>query len=446
MPALLNYSIVTDPTSLPASQPGMPSVGSVYVVVSNTHLESVMLNSLEVEVSGDLTSRPQDVSASADIDPPNPGVKLDFRWDSGKKVFRIFPPPKFVIDMSPGDSIVLKMENIVVSDTKGLAFLKIREVSSGGDAPGNIVTPAPPAGKSRSVTHALVKSTPKVPRNFRPDTSMVNGDAAEDVTLRWDGPDNLTYWIQSPDGQKVRVSQAASGPGVTQRSYVWKVSPKRGATYTLLAGTENPAQEGYFLTTTVHARIPEFESGTRTPWVEGTTDRGRVTFSAQGAEIRDRTGTWGTLTVGEARLMRGLRTAWVWGLNDEDGWISFPSTGINVYHGRSRNWGTVEAGKADLNELLTGEGRVKGHLVVDGGMNLSHEGQRIFQSELDRITFHAFGDFQKSILVYGGGVITYDHGTFSIGESHGGAIISCDLQVNGKLSMPSGDARRIRYL
>jgi hypothetical protein len=339
--------------------------------------------------------------------------------------------------MSPGDTIVLKMDNIAVSDTEGLALLKIREVSSGGDGSPN---PAkPPVGKFYSVTHALVKSAPKGPRNFRPDKSMVDGDAREDVVLRWDGPNDLTYWIQSPDGQKVRVSQAASGLGVTQGSYEWKVSPKRGTTYTLVAGTENPAQEGYFLTTTVHARIPEFESGTRTPWVEGTPNKGRVTFSTEGVEIRNQTGEWGTVTVGEARLTKGLRTKWVWGLNDEDGWISFPPTGINVYSGTSRNWGTVEAGKADLNELVTGRAQVKGLLTVQGGLTVSDDNREILDARGNGISVHGPSTFDSPVMFEDGVYIKMGEVNYVTMNEFVFHIVGANLSVGGTISMNTDD-------
>lgn len=443
MPALLNYAIVTDPTSLPASQPGMPSVGRVYVVVSNPHLQPVTWNSIEVEVSGDLTSRPQDVSTSAEIDPPTPQVALDFRWDSSKRVFRVFVPPRLALTMSPGDSIVLKMENIVVSDTERLALLKIHEVAWGGDDR----RAQPSGGDFYSVTHALVKSAPKVPRNFRPDKSMVDVDAREDVVLRWDGPDNLAYWIQYPGG-KVRVPQPP-GPRVTQRSYEWKVSPapKRGTTYTLVAGTDNPVQEGYFLTTTVHARIPEFESGTRTPWVEGTPNKGRVTFSAEGVEIRNQTGRWGTVAADKADV-HGVNTKWVQGRTADDGWIDFPKSGVRVFRDGQNELGTLKAEKADLDDLLTVEARVKGQLVVDGGMKVSHEGEQIFETYFDRVLFYVLGEFKKSILVYGGGIISYEHGGLWVGEPHGGVIVSCDLRVQegGRISVSSGNPTQVRYL
>ncbi|MFJ2646711.1 hypothetical protein ACIO1C_08310 [Streptomyces sp. NPDC087420] len=73
MPSLLNYTVLTDPTSLQASQPGAPSVGTVYVIVSNTRQSDVRWEYIDVEIPvgtgpSDLTHDPTLISASADPD------------------------------------------------------------------------------------------------------------------------------------------------------------------------------------------------------------------------------------------------------------------------------------------------------------------------------------------------------------------------------------------
>lgn len=466
MPSLLNYAVVTDPVSLPASQPGAPSVGKVYVIISNPHLQPVTWNSIEVELPGGLTSRPEDIEASVEIDPLSPVVSLGFIWDSAKRVFQVVVPPRLAVTMSPRDSIILKLENVAVSAADGLALLKIREVSWGGDDGRD----KPSAGEFYGVTFGLVKSAPKVPRNFRPDRSTVDVDAGDNVVLRWDGPDNLDYWIQYPDGQRVLAQQRSSGSEVTQRGYEWTVSPtpKRGATYTLVAGTDNPVQEGYFLTTTVHARIPEFESGVRTPWVEGTPNKSRVAFSPGGVEVTSG-GGWGTITVGEAKAMKGLRTKWVWGLDDEDGWIDFPSSGINVYHGTSHSWGTVSADKADVNGVRTKW--VWGRADADGWIEFPESGVNVFHgpsrdwgtvaadkadlndlvtggAQVKKLLYvHGQSVFEKWAEFRDGIVVTYDeHGNVWISKQVGGLSVRVgNLHVDGKISQGTSD-RGVRYL
>lgn len=92
--------------------------------------------------------------------------------------------------------------------------------------------------------------------------------------------------IQRPDGGQEPAEQRA-GSGRQ-----WPPSadhaPKRDAPHTLIATPKAAQQPGYFLTTTVQLLSPEFESvtatnGTHTPWAEGTTDKGRIVFSAQGS-------------------------------------------------------------------------------------------------------------------------------------------------------------------
>jgi hypothetical protein len=117
-------------------------------------------------------------------------------------------------------------------------------------------------------------------------------------------------------------------------------------------GSNGQAQEGYFLTTTVHALIPEFESGARALWVEGTTGRGRVTFTGDGVRVDDRNHVLGTVTAGTADV-HDVRTGKVQGQAADSGWIDFPATGITVHHGPNQDLGVVTAERIDVNGVNT---------------------------------------------------------------------------------------------
>ena len=402
MPSLLNYAILADPTSLQASQPGAPSVGTVYVIVSNTHQSEVRWDFIDVEIPvgsapNDLTGSPTAISASIEKDyTVNREPEPAFDWDSTLSRFRAHDPSGGRLTLPEEESLVLRLENIPVSDMAGLVRFKIHERSGGGDD--NL-----PVRRANFVTTlGLVKQAPKLPRNFRPEkNSLVDADASQNVVLAWEGPDNLDYWIRDPQGNEVLVQAAAQGPQVTQQPYTWSPpsAPRRGTTYTLVAGTTTAAQQyqGYFLTTTVHALVPEFDSGTRTPWVEQAPGGSRVTFSGAGVEIHSGTGGLGTVLADRVDVDRlnartvhgsnagdgwidfpqggvhvhkegkqdrgtlwadrtdvnGVKTAWVQGPSDSDGWIEFPPSGLNVFHGQGRAWGTLWADKADLNSVTT---------------------------------------------------------------------------------------------
>ncbi|MDF3294357.1 hypothetical protein [Streptomyces silvisoli] len=462
------------------------------MIVSNTHQSDVKWEFIDVEIpvgsgGGDLTSNPTAISASI---APDYSVWLEpapvFGWDSTLGRFRAHSPSGGRLTLPDQGSLVLKLEDISVSSVEGLVRLKVYERSGGGDD--NI----PIRRADFATTLGLVKQAPKIPRNFRPEKkSLVDVDAGGNVVLKWEGPDNLDYWIRDPDGSEVLARSAAQGPRVTQQPYTWSPpsAPKRGTTYTLIAGTTSAGQQqqGYFLTTTVHARVPEFDSGTRTPWVEGTPNKSRVTFSAQGAEIRNATGGLGTVEADKVEV-NGVRTKWVWGRNDSDGWIEFPQSGVNVFNGQQRNWGTVaadkadvngvntkwvqgrnasdgwidfpksglrvrdgqnnlgvlEAGKAVLNDLLTDQGQVKGPLTVKGGMNLSHGSVPIFTTYPERTLFHGVNEFKKWTLFDDGIVVEMNKvETIRIGKEIKSMLVACDLQVQGQLSVSAGGQVRI---
>lgn len=357
MSSLLNYAILTDPTSLLASQPGAPSVGTVFVIVSNTHQSEVRWDFIDVELpvgSGpdDLTGSPTAISASIEKDyTVNREPEPTFDWDGTLGRFRAHDPSGGRLTLPEEESLVLKLENIPVSGIAGLVRLKIHERSGGGDS--NL-----PIRRANFVTTlGLVKQAPKIPCNFRPEkNSLVDVDASQNVVLAWEGPDNLDYWIRDPQGNEVLVQSAAQGPQVTQRPYTWSppAAPRRGSTYTLIAGTTTAAQQhqGYFLTTTVHALVPEFDSGTRAPWVERARSGSRVTFSAVGVEIHSGTGGLGTVLADRAEVDR-VNTGSVHGRDPRDGWIDFPQAGVVVHKEGNQDRGTVWADRADLNGVTT---------------------------------------------------------------------------------------------
>ncbi|MFI9329346.1 hypothetical protein ACIGZJ_17600 [Kitasatospora sp. NPDC052868] len=432
MPSLLHYDIVTDPTSLQASQYGAPSVGAVYVVVSNAGTDPVGLHALEVKVPvgdgpGDLTPHPERVERGFEIYPQFPNPPITFDWDGAKGAFQLTLQPRMSLNVDPGDSIVLKLENITVAAAAGLALLKIHEKAH--------PFRKPKADESRVVTLGLLKNVPKVPRNFRPARTRLDVDAGEQVKLEWNGPSNLDYWIRFPDGTSEHVAQAGPGPSVVDQPYTWPApgatpvpAPKRGTTYTLIAGTNvgGQAQHGYFLTTTVHALVPEFESGTRTPWIEGASDRGRVTFTPDGVTVDDRNQALGTVTAATADVqdvrtgsvkgrtpasgwidfpdsgvdvfhgpnrdlgvvtadrldVLGVNTKWVGDRNSASGWLEFPQSGINVRKDGGQEWGTVAADKADLNGVNTRW--VQGRTADDGWIEFPAAGLNVFQGAGDR--------------------------------------------------------------
>ncbi|MFF4267129.1 hypothetical protein ACFY7Y_36055 [Streptomyces virginiae] len=59
------------------------------------------------------------------------------------------------------------------------------------------------------------------------------------------------------------------------------------------------------------------------------------------------------------------------GRESDAGWIEFPASGMNVFQGAgSRQWGTVAAGTADLNDLATHRAQVKERLTLQGGLSV----------------------------------------------------------------------------
>ncbi|MFD6936687.1 hypothetical protein ACFWAP_11125 [Streptomyces goshikiensis] len=478
--AALSYEILTDPVPLQTSgsDDAQTSVaGTVYIVVSNPTTDWVPWYQIEVVLpcgkeAGDLTDRPDMIKTGIEPYAVRFGDVPKDEWDAGTRTFTVSAALGGLF--TPGDSMVLSLDGFPVSDKEGLVRLTVNEIS-GGD-PGDGV-------RTHPLTLSLLKRAPKAPRNFRPEEALVDG--GENVILVWDGPDTLTYTIEGPDGLSVPVPQR-SGP-----DWRWSPGPDdaplRDATYTLVATSPDGRQPGYFLTTTVAVRRPEFEAVTATqglfaPRIEGTTDKGVIVLTEDGVEVLAADGepglvsagkadvegvttrwvrgrdaaagwiefpaaglnvfrgegdrTWGTVAADKADL-NGINTAWVQGRGAAAGWIEFPAAGVNVFRGEGdRQWGTVAADKADLNDLVTDRARVKDRLTLDGGLTVTDVLET--QSGPSRLIVHgrldAEGELSAAQNASIGGELSVN-GELRASQSAevAGTVVASDLTVRGKL-------------
>ncbi|MFF4852552.1 hypothetical protein [Streptomyces sp. NPDC001194] len=419
--ASLHYEILTDPAPLQVPGAGEESPGAVHIVVSNPTMDEVIWYSIEVRVpagpaDGDLTLHPKAINARVEHNTATKqGEEPAVVWDGDTGVLTVTPRPNTLFRKA--GSLALVLDGFPVSGVPGLVLLQVTERAANGARV-----------QSNPVTLSLLKQVSRVPRNFRPKDSLVA--AGKDVVLRWDGPDTLTYRIQGPDGAAETVTSRNGASG-------WEWSPKAGqepkrdATYTLMATSPGSQQPGSFLTTTVHLRSPEFESVTATggvhaPWVEGTADRGRIAFTARGAQVQDDAQAPGTVsaataeaeTVSTVRVggrdtgagwirfpsdgirvgrgpgddlgtvtadkigVNGINTPWVGDRDAGKGWIEFPQSGANVRKDGTQEWGTVAADKADLNGINTKW--VQGRTAADGWIEFPAAGLNVFQGAGDR--------------------------------------------------------------
>ncbi|WP_037671573.1 polymer-forming cytoskeletal protein [Streptomyces griseus] len=347
--ASLSYEILTDPAPLQVSESESDeqSVGAVYIVISNPTTDWVPWHSIEVEVpcgneDGHLTTDPKTIDARIERTyAVRFGDDPTSHWDDTAGVLAVSAGRNGGL-FTPGDAMVLSLDGFPVSSKPGLVLLTVREISEGERDV-----------REHPLTLSLLKQAPRVPRNFRPEVALV--EAGENVVLLWDGPDTLKYEIQRPDGVK-EPAERRLGSG-WQWSPGADNTPKRDATYTLVATPRTGQQPGYFLTTTVQLRSPEFESvtatnGIHTPWAEGTTHGGRITFSARGAEIHEPSGAPGVVTAAKAEL-DVVNTTWVRSRADGAGWIEFQPDGIKVGHGEGSDLGTVTADTVSANGVNT---------------------------------------------------------------------------------------------
>ncbi|MFF4323171.1 hypothetical protein [Streptomyces sp. NPDC001568] len=338
------------------------------------------------------------------------GEEPHLAWDDNTGVLTVTARPNALFQEA--GSMVLVLDGFPVSGAAGLVLLRVTERAANGARV-----------QKNPVTLSLLKQLPKVPRNFRAQQSLVVG--GQDVVLLWDGSDTLTYRIQGPEGQPETVAPTQGATG-WQWSPPAGREPKRDATYTLIATSPGGQQAGYFLTTTVHLRSPEFEgvtatAGIHSPWIEGTTDRGRIVLTAQGARIRDAAEDLGTLTAAKADVdtvtatwvrgresdagwigfpsdgirvgrsgggdlgtvtadrisVTGVNTQWVGDRDSGKGWVEFPQSGVNVRKDGKQDWGTVAADLADLNGINTKW--VQGRTATDGWIEFPASGMNVFQ-------------------------------------------------------------------
>ncbi|MFB0627512.1 hypothetical protein [Streptomyces sp. AB3(2024)] len=419
--ANLHYEILTDPAQLQVSGTGKDeeSPGTVHIVVSNPNAWFVTLYDLAVTVpygSGrdHLTVEPDRIEARVTRSTLSPTVDLAEKWDSTTGTYRL--ESSSGARLRRGEVIVIELTGFPVSSEEGLVLLSVAEESQGRGA-----------RNEHLVTLSLLKRAPKIPRNFRAEKTL--SSPAERGTLRWDGPDGLNYKIQGPDGPAQTVPQR-SGP-----DWSWSPKPgeepKRDATYILIATPQSEHQPGYYLTTTVHLRSPEFESvtathGLSTPWVKGTEHEGRIEFTEHGARILDDRQAPGTVTAAaldvdtvSAALVRGrdggagwvrfpadgitighgpdgdlgvvtadrvrvngINTTWVGDVDGGKGWIEFPQSGVNIRKDGTQEWGTVAADKADLTGINTSW--VQGRTTADGWIEFPANGLNVFQGAGDR--------------------------------------------------------------
>ncbi|MFE6872233.1 hypothetical protein ACFVFS_37525 [Kitasatospora sp. NPDC057692] len=375
MPALLNYEIVTDPTSLQVSSDGVPSVGTVYVIASNTHQAPVKWEYIDVEIPvgkdpEHLTEDPAAITASISKTGARKWRVAPTFAREGEARFRAKDPYDEPVTLRREEALILKLENIPVSGKEGLVCLTIHEKSEGGDS-----VAAERSGHYTTIL-GVAKQSSKAPRNFRAESSLLDVDAGDSLVLRWDGPSNLDYWVLDATGTEVHYAPASRAGVVTQEGYSPYVeAPKRGTTYTLVAAAADAGQAraGYFLTTTVHARIPEFESGTRTLWVEGTAAKGRVAFAEDGVAVQ-KVGSEGHVpgrVAADSADVQSVKTVLVRGRGDADGWIDFPESGVEVFHGPGRDLGTVDADTVKARQ-------VRGRNEADGGIDFPERGVNVF--------------------------------------------------------------------
>ncbi|MFE5945831.1 hypothetical protein [Streptomyces sp. NPDC056480] len=123
-------------------------------------------------------------------------VGLTESWNSASGTYRL--EALSGVRLRKGEVLVIELTGFPVSSEEGPVRLSVAEDSHGRGA-----------RNDHLVTLGLLKRAPGVPRNFRADKTPLA--ATEQVTLRWDGPDDLRYQIQGPDGRLHPVQQA-SGP------------------------------------------------------------------------------------------------------------------------------------------------------------------------------------------------------------------------------------------
>ncbi|MDP9868752.1 MULTISPECIES: hypothetical protein [Streptosporangium] len=358
---LLTYTVLTDPAPLEASAAGRPSTGTVYLVVTNTGQQAAYWSTIEVGVpvgngAGDLTPDFNKIKPKGEYGPRS-GTRSSVNIQrQGSNAFQATAPggrASFV----PGDHMVLRLENVTVASTAGLAVLKVTE-KAGRTKTGRL--------SPSFAAVALVKTAPKelpAPHSFHPDKAMMN--PGDKLTLSWQGSTGFRYEIMYPGApQPIPVSGDSWSP---------PDAPNRATTYILIA--TDPNKQQHFLTTTVQVRNPVLETltattGIKTPRVQGTATNWGLTITGTGAEISNDSGVKGTLTAGEATVS-GVATEYVKGLNSGDGDITFPPGGVKVWRTPGSNdSGTLYAGGVRT-DYVSGPNDADGDIrFLPGGMKI----------------------------------------------------------------------------
>ncbi|GAA3427621.1 hypothetical protein GCM10018953_48040 [Streptosporangium nondiastaticum] len=371
--SMLTYTVLTDPASLEASAAGRPSMGTVYLLVTNTGQQAAYWSTITVSMpvgngDGHLTSNFNKIKPKVRYVPkpgtsPStpPSVNVQRQGSNAFQVTASAGTGRFAL----GDYMVLTLNDVTVARTAGLAVLTVTETTGRTNPkPGKSLPPS-------DTMVAVVKTASKElsPHSFRPDKAMVDVDAGEKPVLRWEGPAGFGYQIMYPGApQPVPVSGSSWSPP----------APKRATTYILIA-TDPATQQQHFLTTTVQVRNPELETLTatteiKTPRVQGIASNWGLTITGTGAEISDTSGVKGTLTAGDA-ILSGVATQYVKGLNAGEGDITFLQGGVKVWSAL----GSSERGTLEASGLYTGyvQGFNSGEGVIGfypGGVKIWHEG------------------------------------------------------------------------
>ncbi|MFI6802161.1 hypothetical protein [Streptosporangium canum] len=390
---MLTYTLITDPAPLAASEAGRQSksMGTVYLLVTNTGQQAAFWSTIEVEVpvgngAGDLTSDFNKVRPEGEYGPRS-GTRSSVNVQPGPQGSNAFQAtaPGGRTPFAPGDYMVLTLANVAVAPTAGLAVLRVTENASR--------TKTGRLSKSFAAV-ALVKTTPKeipAPHSFLADNTVV--DAGTKVTLSWEGSDDFTYEILFPGGRKP-VPQVKHTGSHGPYSVVLDTAdaPKRDTTYTLIAsfGTQR-----HTFTTTVQVRNPILETltainGVATPWVQGASKGdGAFTFSQGAMHVRHEFGSQegGALYAGEATVS-GVATGEVIAdritvnrVNTErvqgkanTGSLTFTADGVEVSN-NSGGQGAVLADRIAVNRVNTE--RVQGKSTGDGWITFPYGGIQV---------------------------------------------------------------------
>ncbi|UCM91179.1 hypothetical protein [Streptomyces marincola] len=354
----------------------------MHIVISNPTPNRVHWYSITFAVPFGRGSTALTTSAGAGVaqveehDATDPGLVPAATWDNRSGVVTVTCGQLAVF--KPGGSMVLVLDRFPVSSTPGAVLIKVTEDLSGAT--------------DSNTTLSLLKRAPIGPRNFRPEKSLI--DTGGKVTLLWDGPDTLEYSIQHPDGNEVRV------PGRRGSTWTWSPpaskAPKHAATYTLIARLPGTQQPLYYLTTAVQLSSPEYKQvtateGVETPWVQGTTQKGRISFTARGAKF---------------------------------------SVGAGAP-------GTVETHKAELDELYVARGAaVDGALVVKGRVDAQDELHVVRGAAVDgALTVGGKVEARSEVHVAGDAAVD---GAFAVGgkvEARGELSVARDAAIGGNLTV-----------